>query len=129
MAADYYMRTKQDPKLSAEQNKANALAFAKVLAAASGIHCLQQIHRGTDQDGAKKSNHKGMADHCETLEPQGSPRERRAESHDDAIASVKRSLGPSEASKRRNPTAGLVKSYSHPYRRRDGKPNEFLQHL
>jgi hypothetical protein len=37
MAADYYMSNKQDPKLSAEQNKANALAFAKVVSAASGI--------------------------------------------------------------------------------------------
>ncbi len=37
LAAGYYMDNKQDPKLSAEQNKANALAFAKVMSAASGI--------------------------------------------------------------------------------------------
>ncbi len=37
MAAGYYMDKQQDPKLSLEQNKANALAFAKVVSAASGI--------------------------------------------------------------------------------------------
>ena len=37
MAADYYMNSNEDPKLSLEQNKANALAFAKVMSAASGI--------------------------------------------------------------------------------------------
>ncbi|MBU6369292.1 MAG: DUF637 domain-containing protein [Burkholderiales bacterium] len=37
MAAGYYMDNKQDPKLSLEQNKANALAFAKVVSAVSGV--------------------------------------------------------------------------------------------
>lgn len=37
MAADYYMSNQQDPKLSLEQNKANALAFAKVVSAVSGV--------------------------------------------------------------------------------------------
>jgi hypothetical protein len=37
MAVGYYMDNKQDPKLSLEQNKANALAFAKVVSAVSGV--------------------------------------------------------------------------------------------
>jgi hypothetical protein len=37
MAADYYRNNNSDPALSAEQNKANALAFAKVMSAASGV--------------------------------------------------------------------------------------------